>query len=209
MKRVFTFVFCCMFSVVLYAQQRTIRGSVVDDKGAPVAFATVRESGGKNSITADSSGTFSINVKQNALLIVSAVGYGERTVASGNNMRIELSSNASTQLTEVVFTAMGQQRQAKQLGYSTTRVRSQELTQAKVVNLQNGLTGKVSGLNIQTTNNGVFADTRITLRGIRSLTGNNQPMLVLDGVPMALGYLNSINPNDISDVTILKSASAT
>lgn len=209
MKRVLTFVFCCIFSVVLHAQERTIRGSVVDDKGAPIAFATVRESGEKNSVNADSSGTFSINVKQNALLIVSAVGYGEITIASGNNMRIELSPNVSTQLTEVVFTAMGQQRQAKQLGYSTTRVRSQELNQAKVVNLQNGLTGKVSGLNIQTTNNGVFADTRITLRGIRSLTGNNQPMMVLDGVPMALGYLNSINPNDIADVTVLKSASAT
>ena len=70
-------------------------------------------------------------------------------------------------------------------------------------------TGKVSGLNIQTVNNGVFADTRITLRGIRSLTGNNQPMLVVDGVPISLGYISSINPNDIADVTILKSASST
>jgi len=109
----------------------------------------------------------------------------------------------------VVITSLGVARQAKELGYSTTKVKATELTQAKTINLQNGLTGKVSGLNIQTVNNGVFADTRITLRGIRSLTGNNQPMLILDGVPISLGYINSINPNDILDVTILKSASAT
>lgn len=111
--------------------------------------------------------------------------------------------------TEVVVTALGQTRQPKELGYSMTRVRSAELVQAAPVNMQQGLTGKVSGLNVQTVNNGVFADTRITLRGIRSLTGNNQPMLILDGTPIALGYLSSINPNDVQDVTILKSASAT
>lgn len=111
--------------------------------------------------------------------------------------------------TEVVVTALGQTRQAKELGYSVTKVRAAELTQAKSVNLQNGLTGKVSGLNVQTVNNGVFGDTRITLRGIRSLTGNNQPMLILDAVPISITYLNAINPNDILDVTILKSASAT
>ena len=101
-------------------------------------------------------------------------------------------------------TALGVQRQAKELGYSTAKVKAPELTQAKVVNLANGLTGKVSGLNIQTVNNGVFADTRITLRGNRSLTGNNQPMLILDGVPISLGLISTINPNDIADVTILE-----
>jgi TonB-dependent SusC/RagA subfamily outer membrane receptor len=111
--------------------------------------------------------------------------------------------------TEVVVTALGQTRQPKELGYSVSRVRAGELTQAKPVNLQNGLTGKVSGLNINTVNNSVFADTRITLRGIRSLTGNNQPMLILDGQPVRLELLSSINPNNILNVTILKSAAAT
>jgi tetratricopeptide (TPR) repeat protein len=110
---------------------------------------------------------------------------------------------------EVVVTALGQARQPKELGYSVSRVRSEELNQAGYVNFQNGLTGRVSGLNIQTTNNGVFADTRITLRGIRSLTGNNQPMLILDGLPVELSFLSSINPKDIMDVTILKSPAGT
>lgn len=112
-------------------------------------------------------------------------------------------------MSEVVVTAMGQTRQAKELGYSITRVYANELTQAKPVNLQQGLTGKVSGLNIQTVNNGVFGDTRITLRGIRSLTGNNQPMLIVDGTPLSLSLLSAINPNDILNVTLLKSASST
>src|SRR6185503_9142541 len=132
----------------------------------------------------------------------------EATVGAGSTITISVKRIVLTG-TEVVVTALGQTRQPKELGYSISRVKATELTQAKAVNLQNGLTGKVSGLNVSTVNSGVFADTRLTLRGIRSLTGNNQPMLILDGVPIALGYMRSINPNDITDVTILKSASAT
>jgi len=112
-------------------------------------------------------------------------------------------------MSEVVVTAMGQTRQPKELGYAVSRIRSAELTQAKVVNVQNALTGKVSGLHVQTVNNGVFADTRITLRGIRSLTGNNQPMVILDGMHIDIRFLSLMNPNDIRDVTILKSGAAT
>jgi len=109
----------------------------------------------------------------------------------------------------VVTTALGQTRQAKELGYSAARVSQNELLAGRPVNIQNGLTGKVSGLTIQTVNNGVFADTRINLRGIRSLTGNNSPMLIIDGMPVELRMLNSINPNDVQSVTVLKGASAT
>jgi TonB-dependent SusC/RagA subfamily outer membrane receptor len=108
----------------------------------------------------------------------------------------------------IVSTGIGGQRQAKELGYATTRIKNSELTQAHAVNLQQGLTGKVSGLNITTTNNSVFENTRINLRGIRSLTGNNQPLLVLDGIPTPLAYISSLNPNDVQEVTLLKGASA-
>ncbi|GAA4320924.1 VIT domain-containing protein [Flaviaesturariibacter amylovorans] len=112
------------------------------------------------------------------------------------------------QLSEVVVVAMGQTRVARDMTTSVARVRSAEITQAKPLTLQQGLTGKVSGLSIQQTNSSVFADTRITLRGVRSLTGNNQPMLVVDGLLVPLNSISYINPNDISDVTILKSSSA-
>jgi TonB-linked SusC/RagA family outer membrane protein len=211
MRRFFTLFVVLIFSGILAsAQNRTISGQVRDVQGATVPFVTVTETGTKNAVTTDANGNFSIKVKQAAAsLTFSVVGYDPVTMdATGNNVAVSLKRNTQ-ELAAVVVTALGQQRQAKELGYSTAKVKAPELTQGKVVNLQNGLTGKVSGLNIQTVNNGVFADTRITLRGIRSLTGNNQPMLVLDGVPIALSFISSINPNDIADVVILKSSSST
>jgi TonB-dependent SusC/RagA subfamily outer membrane receptor len=135
-----------------------------------------------------------------------------KTKVAGASAKItspEIKGDNIKAMEEVVVTAMGQTRQPKELGYSVSRVSAAELTQGRAVNLQNELTGKVSGLNIQTVNNGVFADTRITLRGIRSLTGNNQPMMILDGSPIPLSYISSINPNDIQYVNILKSPAAT
>jgi TonB-dependent SusC/RagA subfamily outer membrane receptor len=135
--------------------------------------------------------------------------YGLTGKVSGLEIRNEEGFNVEQSMSEVVVTSLGVTRQPKELGYSVSRIRSNEITNAKPVNLQNGLTGKVSGLNVQTTNSGVFGDTRITLRGNRSLTGNNQPLLVLDGNPISLNLINSINPNDILDITILKSPAAT
>jgi TonB-linked SusC/RagA family outer membrane protein len=199
-----------MSAMLATAQVRTVTGRVTDEKGEVIPFATVTEVGTKVATKADANGLYAIKVGQGSKLVVSATGYESFTVTpTGASQNIVMKQKAGQLEEVVVTTALGQTRQAKELGYSTAKVKTAELTQAKVVNLQNGLTGKVSGLNVQTTNSGVFGDTRITLRGIRSLTGNNQPMLVLDGVPVALGFLNSINPNDIADVTILKSSSST
>jgi len=198
-----------LFQLMAFAQTRSLSGQVRDSKGDPVPFANISLKGTKNGISADANGNFRIDVTPDDVLVVSSTSYLSKEVSVGTNASLIISLDPAASLQEVVVTAMGINRQPKELGYSVAKVKSTELTQAKVVNLQNGLTGKVSGLNVSTTNNGVFADTRITLRGIRSLTGNNQPMLVLNGVPVALGYLSSINPNDIADVTILKSSSAT
>ena len=205
-----------LFSVLMLtgmfasAQSRVLTGQVRDIPGDPVKFATVSESGTKNAVNTDENGNFSIRVAgPSSTLNISAVGYDGQTVSPSGNIVIANLVRNTQELTAVVVTALGQVRQKASLGYSTASVKTKELTQANPVNLQNGLTGKVSGLNVTTTNSGVFGTTRITLRGIRSLTGNNQPMLVVDGVPIPLGYLNSLNPNDIADVTLLKSASAT
>jgi TonB-linked SusC/RagA family outer membrane protein len=199
------------FCTLAFGQStRTVTGQVRDDKGDPIAFATIMETGTQNATKADVNGNFSLKIKDGSTLTVSSTGFEPMTVTPTTGFQTVSMKTRATEMQEVVVTtALGIARQSKEIGYSTAKVKATELTQAKVVNLQNGLTGKVSGLNVATTNNGVFADTRITLRGIRSLTGNNQPMLVLDGVPLSLGFLNSINPNDIADVTILKSASGT
>ncbi len=199
-----------LFTALAFGQSRIITGTVTDETGAPLPGASVRIEGTKTGIAADNNGQFRLSAKTGDVLVVSGAGLETTTatVAAGNTIVVVV-KRVVISGTDVVITSLGVARQAKELGYSTAKVKATELTQAKTINLQNGLTGKVSGLNIQTVNNGVFADTRITLRGIRSLTGNNQPMLILDGVPISLGYINSINPNDILDVTILKSASAT
>ncbi len=200
---------CVAFS---FGQGRIVTGKVTDAKGAPLNGASVTVQGTQTGTATDVTGSYSIKAANNAVLEFSSTGLTTQSKNSGSLsvINITLTSAASNDLGAVVVTtSLGVQRQAKQLGYSTAKVSSKELTQAKVVNLQNGLTGKVSGLNIQTVNSGVNGDTRINLRGIRSLTGNNQPMLIVDGVPINLSYLNTINPNDIADVNILKSSSST
>jgi TonB-linked SusC/RagA family outer membrane protein len=205
-----TFAMLFLFCFLAYGQTQTVTGTVKDDKGEPIPFASILETGTNNGSNADAGGNFIIKIKPGSQLTISATGYDPVTMTPGEGLQnISLKTRAAAMQEVVVTTALGVARQSREIGYSTAKVKGTELTQGRVVNLQNGLTGKVSGLNIQTVNNGVFADTRITLRGIRSLTGNNQPMLVLDGVPIALGYLNSINPNDVLEVNILKSAAAT
>ena len=196
-----------LFCMTALAQTRTVSGQIKNDKGETVPFATVTETGTKNAVKADANGAFKIAIQKNSLT-VSATGFGAKVVnVTGTTVSIVLETQEG-QMQEVVVTALGVQKQPRALGYSTAKVSGKDITTAKAVNIQNGLTGKVSGLNVATVNNGVFADTRITLRGIRSLTGNNQPLLVIDGVPVSLGYLNRLNPNDVDDINILKGASA-
>jgi len=197
-----------LWTVFAFAQNRVITGQVKDDKGDPIPFASVTIKGTNKGTTTDANGNFRIEAKAGDVLLLSAVGSKEREVAVGSSNTYNVALDKSGVLQEVVVTALGVQKQPKELGYSVARVKNSELTQARVTNLQNGLVGKVSGLNVSTVNNGVFANTRIVLRGIRSLTGNNQPLLVVDGSPISLGFINSINPNDVESVNILKGANA-
>ncbi|MBS1742162.1 MAG: SusC/RagA family TonB-linked outer membrane protein [Bacteroidetes bacterium] len=211
MRRFLTLFMMLMFSGILAsAQSRTITGQVKDLQGNPVGFATITEKGTTNAVNGDAAGNFAIKVKSaSPTLVITAVGYDKQEIpASGNSVAVAMVRNAQ-ELTTVVVTSLGQVRQKASLGYSTASVKAKDLTQATPVNITQGLNGKVSGLQINQTNSGVRGTTRLTLRGIRSITGSNQPMLIVDGIPIALDYLNSINPNDIADVSILKSSSAT
>ena len=205
------FAMLMLFTAFAFGQNRTITGTVTDESGAPLPGASVTIKGKPGSgVAANNSGNFSILANTGDVLVISGSGLEVTEVTVGTASTVNVSvKRIITTGTEVVITALGVARQPKELGYSVSKVKAAELTQAKVVNIANGLTGKVSGLNVATTNSGVFGDVRITLRGIRSLTGNNQPMLVVDGVPMALGFLSSINPNDIAEVSVLKSSSGT
>ena len=202
----FTVLVLC--NVLAFAQTRVVTGKVTDDQGQPIPFASIRVKGNKSGTSADAEGNFTLRAASTETLIVSGTGVTEKSIVVGTEdpLRITVSRTQSA-LTEVVVTSLGVQRQAKQLGYSTAKVTAKEINQAKPISAVNGLTGKVSGLQINTVNNGVFADTRVTLRGNRSLTGNNQPLYVVDG---AIYYndINTINPDDITDIVVLKGSSA-
>src|SRR5690606_10740705 len=111
-------------------------------------------------------------------------------------------------LEEVVVTALGIERKPRELSYSVSSVKSEDLTKTKAVNAATAMVGKVSGMQINTTNNGVNPSTRVVLRGNRSLLGENQAVIVVDGFPSPRHALDRINPNDIEDISIVKGANA-
>ena len=199
-----------LITSVSYAQTRQINGKVTGPDGAPISGASVSVVGTNTATQTDGNGNFTINAASGATLNVSYIGYLSQRVSIGNSTNLSIVLQAGDQsLEEVVVTGvLGIERQKKEIGYATAKVDKEALTATKAVNVASGLQGKVSGLNITPINNGVFEDIKINLRGIRSLTGNNNPMLLLDGVPSTIGYLSSINPNDIEDVQILKGSSA-
>ena len=199
-----------MSSLLAFSQTKVVTGKVTDQQGQPVPFASVRVKGTKQGVSADADGNYSIRVKSGDALIISGTGLTQKEVPVGDGTAVNVQvSRQTSNLTEVVVTSLGIQRQAKELGYATAKVNNKELTQAKVIDVSTGLQGKVSGLQVNLTNNGVDPATRIVLRGNRSITGNNQALIVLDGFPIDdVSYINKINPEDIESVNVLKGAVA-
>lgn len=198
-----------LYSVLASAQTKVVSGRVTDPQGQPIPFSSIRIKGTKSGTSADADGNFTIRAKTGDALIISGTGISPKEVrVTDEPLGVIQVSRSTAALTEVVVTALGVRRQAKELGYAVTSLTNKTLVQAKSVNIAQALNGKVSGLNISTVNSGVTEDAKINIRGIRSLTGNNQPMLVVDGAPTPLNYLSSIPPDDVADVTILKSAAS-
>ena len=203
------FMMLILSGVLTFAQNRIVTGRVTDDKGNPVAGATVRLKGSKKGTAADADGNYSINAPKGSTLVVSGVGFASKDIPVADAGAVNVTvTRSGTELTGVVVTGFGQRRQAKQLGYSTAQIGNTELNQAKVTNIATGLAAKVSGLQVNLVNNGVKPDTRITLRGNRSILGNNQALLVVDGIQLPISYISSLSPNDVDNITVLKGASA-
>lgn len=156
-------------------------------------------------------GTFVLSAPTTATtLTLSFIGYTsiDQPIGDGTNISVSLAPDAK-QIGEVVVTgALGIQRQSQEIGYATATLNTKELTQARVTNVTNGLAGKVSGLQIQTIGSGINPSVRVTLRGTRSLTGNNEALVVVDGVISTNDVLAALNPDDIADISVLKGANA-
>ncbi len=198
-----------LMSVCAFAQNITVQGNVTSDEdGLPIIGASVLVVGTTTGTITDIDGNFTIqNVPQGADLTISYVGMHQQTVKAQPQLTIVLKSD-SEMLGEVVVTAMGIQRQAKAIGYSTAKVDADELTAAKGTDATTALSGKVSGLEINVTSSALDQETRIQLRGARSFKGDNSALLVLDGAQTPMSFLQTLNPNDIDNVSVLKGASA-
>ncbi len=195
------------------AQDRTISGRVTDrSSGQGLPGVTVLAKGTTVGTSTNADGAFSLGgVPASATtLSFSFIGYTtiNQAIGNGTNINVALAPD-SKQLGEVVVTgALGVQRQEREIGYATATLDTKEVTQARVNNVTNGLAGKVSGLQIQTANAGINPSVRVTLRGTRSLTGDNQALIVVDGIISTNDALVALNPDDIASISVLKGANA-
>ena len=214
MRKLLTlFTVLMLTGLLAFSQSRIVTGTVIDDKGVPVESASVRVTGSKTGIAADVNGNFRISVPVGATLTVSGVGLTSKQVSLGtdNVANISVIRNSS-ELSIVTVTGYGIKREPKSLGTSVAKLNNKDLTQGKVTNIATGLSGKVSGLQINNVNNSVDQSTRITLRGNRSILGNNEALIVIDDIVMSReqggAILAQLNPNDVDNISILKGGSA-
>ncbi|SIT89646.1 SusC/RagA family TonB-linked outer membrane protein [Pontibacter indicus] len=192
------------------AQDLAVSGQVVEQAtGTALPGVTVRVKETNNGTTTNPDGAFQINAKEGEVLVFSYIGYASQEVqvnGNANSLQVQLQPG-NTQLSEVIVTgALGIKRPARELGTASAQLNTAELTQGKVVNPILGLASKVSGLRINMFDSKVDPDVQVNLRGIRSHTGNNAPLYVVDGVPIP--DINRLNPNDIESINVLKGANA-
>jgi TonB-linked SusC/RagA family outer membrane protein len=203
------FLMLCFTQV--FAQNRTVTGTVTaKEDGLPIPGVTVKVKGTTNGTQTNTAGKYTIaGVPPGATLVFSFIGYETLQIPANGATVNAVLTLASQQLGEVVVTtALGIKQPSRDLGYSTAKVTAQSLTETAPTNVANGLTAKVAGLAVYSLDNGVDPNVSVVLRGNRSLEGNNDALIVVDGVPIPGGSLSAVNPNDIADVTILKGASS-
>lgn len=215
-----------VFMQFAFAQEKTVSGTVSDDAGLPLPGVNIIIEGTTTGTQSDFDGNYSINVAQGRVLVFSYVGFETQQITVGASNTINVSLKAGAVLDQVVVTALGVSREKQSLGYATQEVAGEDLAVVKTDNFTNSLSGKVSGLQIRRNNN-FGGSTNVVIRGTTSLTGDNQALFVVDGVPISNRNTNSsaqaqasgnyydygnaasdINPDDIESVNVLKGAAA-
>jgi TonB-linked SusC/RagA family outer membrane protein len=210
--------FLTLFSVLMLTTlfswaQRTVSGAVKDAAGDPVASVKVTVEGTNTTVFTDANGTYSIKVPAGGKLVLSKAGYVLQTIEPGagfinTTLGREGTNTSNSSSNDIVVTGQGIRAKTKTLGTSVSRLKSDEITNGKAPALAPALTGKVAGLNIIQANSGVKPDVKVNFRGFRSFTGNNDALIVLDGVPVPSNVFGYLNPNDVEDITFLKGGQA-
>ena len=214
-----------LLSQFIIAQGKAVTGTVSDQFGAPLPGASIIEKGTKNGALTDFDGKFTLNARAGSVLVVTYVGMvSQEVVATSGAVNITMKEDI-TELAAVVVTALGIKREKKAIGYSSQEVKGSTLSEGGATNALSSLSGNVSGLQV-TAPSSMGGSTRIVIRGVGSVTGDNRPLIVVDGIPLDNGNYNStsvqrgaggrdygdasadINPDDIESVTVLKGGPA-
>ncbi|MDD4776802.1 MAG: SusC/RagA family TonB-linked outer membrane protein [Fermentimonas sp.] len=222
-KKLIVFLTLFFMGIGAIVAQTLVRGTVVDETGEPVIGATIQVRGTTQGTVTDIDGNFSLSAPTSGVLIISYVGYVTQEVPVSSNVRVVLLPDTEI-LEELVVTAMGISREKKALGYAVQDLQADQLVQAASNNLTSALQGKVSGIEVTPSSGMPGASAKLTIRGSRSFTGDNTPLYVIDGMPVAstseISTGNSvtgsdfatrsvdIDPNDIESVNILKGQAA-
>jgi len=208
-----------------FAQEKTISGTVSDDSGLPLPGATVLVKGTSSGTSTDFDGNYALKADQGATLVFSFVGYTtqEIKVGASSTVNVKMAQDAEG-LDEVVITTLGMKRSEKAVGFATQSIKSEELTKTNLSDFSKALQGKVAGVDVKMSSGMPGASSQITIRGARSFTGDNTPLYVIDGMPVASTASYStgnsvtgsdisnraidIDPNDIESINILKGQAA-
>ena len=212
-------------TTIVQQDTRKVTGAVKDEHGEPITGATIEIKGTNAKAITDIDGRFTISVPQHATtMAVSYLGYTTKEIAITGKASVNVTLDpSSSDLNEVVVTALGIKREKKALGYAMQEVKTDGLTENKSVSVANMLQGKIAGVQIAQSGTGMGGSTRIVMRGLNSLSGNNQPLWVVDGIPIndgtqdqadqwggsdCAGAASQINPEDIESISVLKGANA-
>ena len=210
-----------------YSQENTITGKVTDNEGMPLPGVNIIIKGSDKGTQTDFDGIYSMQVTQGSSLLFTYLGFSDKEIIVGNQKTIDVQLEVTaSQLDEIVVTALGISRDKKSLGYSTQEVSGEDLNTVKTTNFVNSLSGKASGVQIKRNNN-LGGSTNVVIRGNASLSGSNQALFVINGVPINNTNTNSkiqgqarggqydygnaasdINPEDIESINVLKGAAA-
>lgn len=231
MKNGLKFLFTSVLSLFLsfgvaYAQSKQIKGVVTDQSGLPLLGVNVIVQGTTNGTSTDFDGNYWISAEQGDVLVFSSIGYQDKKITIGADDTVNVTLEEGAILDAVVITALGITRDEKSLGYSAQSVSGEDLSATRSSNAISSLSGNVAGVQITAPSSSLGGSTRIIMRGVSSLTGENRPLVVIDGTPMSNQNYNSsstqrgsggrdygdmsfdVNPDDVESVNVLKGGPA-
>jgi len=206
-KLLWSFLASCLFIGTAIAQNVTINGKVIDEKGDPIAGASVQVKGTRTGANTDANGTFSVKAAKGATLVVTSVGYEAKSTPASDNLTIKLATEAKS-LSEVVVTGTGSAVSKRKLAIAVQSISSDKLPSTPSASIDQALVGKIAGAQVTSVSGNPGAPVSIQLRGVNTIQSGSSPMVLVDGVEMGASALNTIDLNSVEKVEVVQGAAA-